>query len=41
MAYEPARAGCDHVGAGIVDNLVAHETLEGEQVEEIVKHWLR
>jgi ATP-dependent Zn protease len=27
--------------AAIVDNLVAHETLEGEQVEKIVEHWLR
>jgi ATP-dependent Zn protease len=27
--------------AAIVDNLLAHETLEGEQVEEIVEQWLR
>ena len=27
--------------AAIVDNLLAHETLEGEEVEEIVKTWLR
>ena len=26
--------------AAIVDNLVAHETLEGEDVEEIVNNWL-
>ncbi|RCS50685.1 hypothetical protein DTL42_11215 [Bremerella cremea] len=26
--------------AGIVDDLLAHETLEGSQVEEIVHHWL-
>ncbi len=26
--------------AAIVDNLLAHETLEGEQVEEIVSAWL-
>ena len=26
--------------AAIVDNLLAHETLEGEQVEEIVAAWL-
>jgi len=27
--------------AAIVDNLLAHETLEGEQVEDIVAAWLR
>lgn len=27
--------------AAIVDNLLAHETLEGEQVEEIISTWLR
>ena len=27
--------------AAIVDNLLAHETLEGEEVEEIVRQWLR
>ncbi len=27
--------------AAIVDNLIAHDTLEGEDVEEIVRHWLR
>jgi len=27
--------------AAIVDHLLAHETLEGEQVEEIVEQWLR
>ena len=26
--------------AAIVDNLLAHETLEGEQVEDIVRQWL-
>lgn len=26
--------------AAIVDNLLAHETLEGDDVEEIVSHWL-
>ena len=26
--------------AAIVDNLLAHETLEGEDVEDIVSHWL-
>jgi ATP-dependent Zn protease len=26
--------------AAIVDHLLAHETLEGEQVEEIVEQWL-
>jgi hypothetical protein len=26
--------------AAIADNLLAHETLEGEQVEEIVAEWL-
>ena len=27
--------------ATIVDNLVAHETLEGDEVENIVEQWLR
>lgn len=27
--------------AALADNLLAHETLEGEQVEEIVAEWLR
>ena len=27
--------------AAIVDNLLAHETLEGEEVQDIVRHWLR
>ena len=27
--------------AAVVDHLLAHETLEGEQVEEIVEQWLR
>jgi ATP-dependent Zn protease len=27
--------------AAIVDNLLAHETLEGEEVEDIVRQWLR
>lgn len=27
--------------AAIVDNLLAHETLEGEEVEEIVRQWMR
>jgi ATP-dependent Zn protease len=27
--------------AAIVDNLLAHETLEGEEVEDIVRRWLR
>ena len=27
--------------AAVVDNLLAHETLEGEEVEDIVKQWLR
>ncbi len=26
--------------AALADNLLAHETLEGQQVEEIVEHWL-
>lgn len=26
--------------AAIVDNLLAHETLDGEEVEEILRHWL-
>ena len=26
--------------AAVVDNLVAHETLEGEEVEDIVRQWL-
>jgi ATP-dependent Zn protease len=26
--------------AAIVDSLLAHETLEGEEVEDIVSHWL-
>ena len=26
--------------AALADNLLAHETLEGEQVEEIVGEWL-
>ena len=26
--------------AAIVDHLLAHETLEGEEVEEIVRQWL-
>ena len=27
--------------AAIVDSLLAHETLEGEKVEDLVSHWLR
>ena len=27
--------------AAIVDNLLAHETLEGEEVEDIMRQWLR
>ena len=27
--------------AAIVDNLLAHETLEGEEVEDILRQWLR
>ncbi len=27
--------------AAVVDNLLAHETLEGEEVEEIIRQWLR
>jgi hypothetical protein len=27
--------------AAIVDNLLAHETLEGEDVEDIVRQWMR
>ena len=27
--------------AAIVDNLLAHETLEGDEVEDIVRQWLR
>ena len=27
--------------AAIVDNLLAHETLEGEEVDDIVRQWLR
>ena len=27
--------------AAIVDNLLAHETLEGEEVQDIVRQWLR
>ena len=27
--------------ASVADNLLAHETLEGEQVEEIVSEWLK
>ncbi|MCA8985132.1 MAG: hypothetical protein R3C12_22670 [Planctomycetaceae bacterium] len=27
--------------AAIVDNLLAHETLEGEEVEDIVRQWMR
>ena len=26
--------------AAIVDNLLAHETLEGEEVEDIMRQWL-
>ena len=33
----------DHWAAlsAIVDNLLAHETLDGEEVEDIVRQWMR
>ena len=40
--YGRAKSRADHCAAfpTIVDVLLAHETLEGEDVEEIVSHWL-
>ena len=35
-----SRDDCWAALAAIADNLLAHETLEGEEVESIVKHWL-